>query len=134
MATSFVQWRGLTKLLEELTENIPQRASRDMAALTQQSGEDMLAAYRENLAGAVPSTEDSPLPVGMRSGQLYEGAQMEIVNQYSFNVFNDTDYAGWIEDGTIHMAPRHPLQDAVDQLEYDLDERLDEVMVGIIDE
>lgn len=133
MAESFVEWRGLTELIHYL-ENVERRASRDMAILTEDTGEKMAQLYRDNLAGDVPSTENNPLPVGMRSSELYEGVRLEIVNQYAFDLYNDTPHAGWIEDGTRYIFPRRPLGDAVQQIEEVMDTNLDEVMVGIIEE
>ncbi len=133
MADSFVQWTGLTELIAELEEHLPRRASRDIAALNDEYMETVLQLYRDNLAGTVPSTEDWLLPVGMRSGELYEGARGELVNQYSHVVYNDDPKAGFIEYGTVHMAPRMPLSDAVDKVEQTLDVTLDEVMMGIIE-
>ncbi len=133
MADTFVQWTGLTELIADLEEHIPRRASRDLAVLNEEYMETVLQFYQDNLAGAEPSTEAWPLPVGMQSGELYEGARGELVNQHNCVVYNDDPKAGWIEDGTKYIAPRRPLQDAVETVEKTLDVQLDEVLVGIIE-
>lgn len=132
-AGSTVSWKGLEKMILDLQETIPRQCSQSMSNLTQDTGETMLLRYQENLEGTVPSTASDPLPVGMRSGDLYDGANLRQINQYAFELSNDVDYSGWIEMGTEHMAPRHPLQDAVDITESEMDVTLDDVAREIFD-
>jgi hypothetical protein len=133
MASSFVEWDGLTKMILDMDQNVPRNASREMAGMTRDLGDDMLQLYRDNLEGSEPSTAANPLPVGMRSGDLYAGATLSVTNQYAFSLYNDTPWAGFIENGTVKMAPRLPLANTVETVEQYMDVTLDEVMVGIIE-
>lgn len=133
MATTFVEWQGLTKLILDMTDTIPRNAARDISTLNRELGETTLQLYKDNLSGSVPSTDDNPLPVGIDSSDLISGARLRIVNQYAFEVYNDSGHSGWIEDGTINFAPRQPLANAVQQIEQTLEVTLDEVLVGIIE-
>lgn len=100
--------------------------------MTSDLGDELYLRYLENLEGAVPSTADNPLPVGIRSGDLFEKAQLINVNRFAFSVINTSDHAGFIEDGTEKMVARHPLQDAVDIMESQMDVEMDSVMTTII--
>lgn len=129
-----VQWEGLTKLILDFQETIPQHASRAIADLTTDLFETTLLRYIENLSGGAPSTDESPLPVGVESGDLIGHAWSDSrqTNQYGFELKNDSDHAGFIEFGTVKMAPRAPMQDAVDVLERETGARLDGVVREIV--
>jgi hypothetical protein len=131
MAESFVQWRGLTELIADM-QTMSREARESIVEMTVRFAERVHYLYVRNLEGMEPSTASSPLPVGMRSGDLHEGATSEIVNQYSFTEWNDVPWAGWIEDGTAKMEPRAPLADAIRQFEEEMETALDEVLVGIL--
>lgn len=87
--------------------------------------------YLTNLEGAVPSTADNPLPVGVDTGDLLGNAQLIRTNQYAFSMVNYSEHAGFIEDGTVHIAPRRPMQNAVDFLEEELQGSIDDVMTTV---
>ncbi len=129
-----VQWEGLTKTILDFQETIPQNASRAIADLTDDLFETTLLRYIENLSGGAPSTDASPLPVGIESGDLigHAWSDSRIVNQYAFEIKNESDHAAFIEFGTVKMAPRAPLQDAVDVLERETGARLDDVAREIV--
>lgn len=133
MVSSAVGFEGLTKMTADFTERIPQDASRIIAEWTAELGIFVHEKYKENLAGMVPSTADNPLPVGYRSGDLYAGARLQILNQYAFEVVNETPYAGFLEDGTESIAPRRPLQDAVDQMTAKMGAEQQQIMVEIFE-
>ena len=114
MADATVEWQGLTKMLLTLKEKIPAACQSTLHEMTTELGAEALELYKQNLNGGNPSTDSDPLPVGVRTGELLAGARLVITNQYAFKLTNDVPYAGFLEDGTSKMAPRHPLQNAVD--------------------
>jgi hypothetical protein len=114
-------------------ERIGQNAQRAIADMTDELGSELYFRYIENLEGSVPSTESSPLPVGIRSGDLIGNAQYVKINQYAFQMVNYSEHAAFIEDGTSKMAPRHPLQDAVDIMEKQMGTELDRVSSAIME-
>ena len=128
---SRIEWKGLARfmgVLERGKARIPPKFS----DLTRRAGGQILDLYKDNLSGRAPSTAAHPLPVGIRTGTLLEGAKMTQVNQYRVDVENDVPYAGFIEAGTYKMAPRRPLKAAVDQfIDEDLPDEAREVMVEI---
>jgi hypothetical protein len=132
-----VQWEGLTKTILDFQETIPQNASRAIADMTEDLFETTLLRYIENLSGGSPSTDEAPLPVGIESGDLlgHAWSDSQLTNQYAFELKNNSDHAAYIEFGTSKMAPRAPLQDAVDVLERETGQRLEdvtrEIMTGV---
>lgn len=130
--SSSVSYEGLTEMLTGLSD-VQQNASAKMAQWTGELGVFCHEKYLENLAGMEPSTADNPLPVGVRSGDLFMGAELHMLNQYSFEEINNTPYSGFIEDGTVKMAPRMPLQNAVDQLTEKMGAEQDQVLVEILE-
>lgn len=131
--SSSVSFEGLTKILGDFQERIPQNASRIIAGWTGELGVFLHETYRENLAGFEPSTAEEPLPVGVRSGDLYMGAELHVLNQYAFEEINNVEYSGFIEDGTYKMAPRRPLQDAADQLTEKMGAEQEQILVEIME-
>lgn len=127
-----IQWTGLEELILGM-KGISQQSSLAIAEMTRETGEETFLRYLENLEGSSPSTDSDPLPVGMRSGDLFSKAQLEIVNQYAWTIKNESDHAAFIEFGTSKMAAREPLNDAVDILERQMDAKLDEGMRSIIE-
>lgn len=130
--SSSVGFEGLTEMITGL-RNVSRNASSKLAEWTGELGVFCHEKYMENLAGMEPSTADNPLPVGVRSGELFMGAQLRMLNQYSFEETNDTEHSGFIEDGTVNMAPRMPLQNAVDQLTEKMGAEQDQILVEIIE-
>ena len=117
---SSVSFTGLTRLFTGIT-NMPAFAQSALHDMTEALGTELLQAYKDNLNGVVASTADDPLPVGVRTGELLAGAQLEAnagqaVNQHAFRIVNNTPWAGFIEDGTVKMAPRRPLGAAIDKM------------------
>lgn len=109
-----VTFTGLTKLVSDLKRAKvvwPKEADK----LTKKVGNEMLAFYQSNLSGSRPSTTAVPLPVGVVTGDLLEGAKMKQVNQFRTDVINDDFKAAWIEFGTSKMTPRRPLGAAVEE-------------------
>jgi hypothetical protein len=94
-----------------------------------------LSAYTDNLSGSSPSTNTSPLPVGIDTGDLLSHAEQDskLLNQYAFSLANDSDHAGFIEFGTVYLVPRMPLQDAINKLEEELQIEMDSVLAEIMD-
>jgi len=127
---SETSWTGLLSMIEDL-DSIRARGPGAVAAMTDELGTETYLRYIENLEGAVPSTAENPLPVGIRSGDLIGQAQLIRLNQYAFEVTNSSGHAGFIEDGTEKMVARHPLQDAVDILEIRTKAEMDSVMTQI---
>lgn len=135
--SSTVAWDGHTKLLLDL-KNAAANSGRLMYEATLELGQEHLILYKENLNGTAPSSASDPIPVGVRTGELLAGARLDdggtgggTVNQYVYSIKNDVPYAGWIEDGTAHMAPRHPLQNSVDIMAGRYSAKLDETMTTI---
>jgi len=128
---SRIEWQGLSRftgVLEAGKRRIPAKFN----DLTRKAGGIVLDLYKDNLSGRVPSTAAQPLPVGIRSGRLLEGAKLTQVNQYRVDIENDVPYSGFIEAGTYKLAPRHPLKAAVDQfIGEDLPDEARKVMVEI---
>lgn len=129
---SEVRWEGLAQMAADLRSGWPTRMGRGCSGLTKGVIGSVHQMYVENLSGSVPSTASRRLPVGMRSGALRDGARKAQVNQYKGEVFNEVGYAGFIENGTQHMAPRRPLGDAVDRAQEMLPGQVGEVMTTII--
>lgn len=128
---SNVRFIGLTQLTAALHKGRvrwPQEANK----LTKKAGGELLSFYEANLSGSMPSTTEHPLPVGIRTGELLAGAEIVQVNQYRVDIKNDTPYAGFIEHGTVHMTPRRPLADAIEQYtQGDLPDDAHQVVVNI---
>jgi len=128
---SRIEWQGLarfTGVLETGKRRIPAKFN----DLTRKAGGIVLDLYKDNLSGRVPSTAAQPLPVGIRSGRLLEGAKMVQVNQYRVDIENDTPYSAFLEFGTYKMAPRRPLSDAVEKfIGEDLPDEARRVMAEI---
>ena len=129
---SEVRWEGLAQMAADLRSGWPTRMGRGCSELTKGVMGTVHELYVENLSGGAPSTASRPLPVGMRSGDLRDGAKKVQVNQYRGDVFNEVPYAGFIESGTQHMAPRRPLGDAVDRAQEMLPGQVGQVMTTII--
>ena len=129
---SSVRWEGLTQMAFDLKRTKPSLMPQGINELTKGLIEMTHTIYVENLSGSVPSTAEQPLPVGVRSGKLRRGAKKRQINQYSGEVTNDVEYAGFIEAGTRKMAPRRPLGDAVDQVSEMVPGRLDQVLTTIL--
>lgn len=128
---SRIEWKGLARYMGVL-ERGKKRIPPTFSVFTRTAGGQVLDLYKDNLSGRVPSTAAQPLPVGIRSGRLLEGAKMVQVNQYRVDVKNEVPYSGFIEEGTMYMAPRHPLKAAVDQfIDEDLPDEARKVMVEI---
>ena len=127
---SSTRFERLTQLVAA-TQKAKSRWPRSANALTKKAGGELLDLYKDNLSGSVPSTAEDPLPVGIRSGTLLEGAEMVQVNQYRADIKNDVPYSGFIEDGTYKMAPRRPLADAVEQ--YTGEELPNDAMEVVVD-
>ena len=89
------------------------------------------ALYIINLSGTKPSTSSSPLPVGVRTGTLRAGAEKHQLNQYSYTIDNNVEYAGFIEAGTQKMTPRRPLANATEQIEKQVPGRMGEVITKV---
>ena len=111
---SRVEFRGMTNLTQALNQG-RQMTGRELSKFTQAAGGHVLDLYTDNLSGRVPSTAERPLPVGIVSGELLEGAALEQVNQYRVDVKNDAPHSGWIEKGTSKLKARRPLEDAVQE-------------------
>ena len=111
---SRVEFRGMTNLTQALAQG-RRMTARELSKFTQVAGGHVLDLYKDNLSGRVPSTAERPLPVGIVSGELLDSADMKQVNQYRVDVVNDAPHSGWIEKGTSKMAPRRPLEDAVQE-------------------
>lgn len=128
-----IQWTGLTDLILALGK-IPENMNHELANMTQELFDETLLRYIENLSGSVPSTAADPLPVGIVSGDLIEHAwsDSKVTGENSFELRNESDHAAFTEFGTEKMEPRHPLQDAVDILESQMNAKLDEVMQNAI--
>lgn len=133
MVISSVSFEGLTKQIAQFEDVIPQKCSQTMAGWTRELGEELLRLYRENLSGDQPSTADDPLPVGIVSGDLLAGAELRVLNQYSFEVVNAVPYSGFIEDGTEKMAPRRPLQNAADVQALHFDSDMQGILVEFME-
>lgn len=129
-----ISWDGLTKMITSFQETIPHRATEEIRQATEDLFDLTLSAYTDNLSGGGPSTDSSPLPVGIVSGDLLSHAEMDskIINQYAFEIRNDSDHAGYIEFGTEKMEARAPLADAIRQLEEATQNRMDDAMKEII--
>ncbi len=130
---SRVSYQGLTEMLLDFQERIPRKSQAVFGEWTRELGQMAHQLYRENLSGAVPSTAEDPLPVGIRTGELLDGAQLKIVNQFAFEEINETEWAGFIEDGTRFVAPRMPLQNAVDVMTIRMRASQDQVLVEIFE-
>ncbi len=134
MANSF-DLRGIVEIQYEMTR-LAERAGREIEAFIDELVDDVHEQYVENLSGNVPSTASRPLPVGVRSGQLRAGAKKQgartnpVTGQTVGRVYDEVDWAGFIEFGTRKMAPRQPLAGALDQ-EAQIDTRMDRVMMRI---
>ena len=128
---SRIEWQGLSRftgVLEKGKARIPPKFN----DLTRTAGGIVLDLYKDNLSGRVPSTAAQPLPVGIRSGRLLEGAKMVQVNQYRVDVKNEVPYSAFLEFGTYKMAPRRPLSDAVEKfIGEDLPDEARRVMAEI---
>lgn len=133
MVSSAVSFEGLTKMVGDFTERIPQNANRIISGWTGELGVFVHEAYRENLSGMEPSTESNPLPVGVVSADLFMGAELHQLNQFAFEEINNVEYSGFIEDGTATMAPRKPLQDAVDKLTAKMGVEQEQILVEIFE-
>ena len=104
-----------------------EKTAREIAALAKSEGNETLENYQKNLSGSQPSTSSSPLPVGIVTGELRSSASI-VINDKSFVIFNSAEHAGWIELGTVKMAPRRPLGDAFGKLDRRILKRMDGVM------
>lgn len=129
---SSVQWEGLTQMAFDLKRTRPSLMPQGCNELTKGLLEMVHTVYVENLSGSVPSTASRPLPVGVRSGTLRRGAKKRQINQFSGEVTNDVPYAGFIETGTRHMAPRRPLGNAVDQVSELVPGKMGQVLTTIL--
>ncbi len=113
MAKTGVEFKGMTQLLDQLRKSQavwPKEADK----LTKKVGDEMLTFYQANLSGSRPSTTAKPLPVGVVTGDLLEGAEVQQVNQFATKIINKDFKAAWIEFGTANMTPRRPLAGAVE--------------------
>jgi len=128
---SNVKWYGLTEMIMDL-KNMPARMRREVNQYTKDVLEMTHQIYVENLSGSAPSTAGSPLPVGMRSRDLRNGAMKRQINQYACEVYNDVPYAGFIEVGTKKMVARRPLGDAIDQMDRIVPGRMGQVLTTVI--
>ena len=128
--SSRCEFQGLTRLMHGLEEG-KVRLKVGITHLTRETGEAVLEKYVENLSGAEPSTAAKPLPVGVRTGTLRDGAELRQVNQYRADVKNEVYYSGFIENGTVHMAPRRPLKDAVEKVSAELPGEMRDVIVEV---
>jgi hypothetical protein len=109
MASSFVEWDGLTKLILDMDQNVPQQTRAvKLAGMTRELGEDMLQLYRDNLEGSEPSTDDAnPLPVGYAERRPARRRDPCLSPTNTRSACTTTHRGqGWIEDGTVKMAPR----------------------------
>ena len=129
---SSVKWKGLTKTVFDLRHGVPKRMQRSCNSMTKDMLEIVHQLYVDNLSGTQPSTASRPLPVGVRSGKLRDGAEKRQINQYAGEVVNDVEYSGFIEIGTSKMAPRRPLANAVDLAGGMVPGRMDQVMTEIV--
>lgn len=129
---SSVQWEGLAQMAFDLQKKKPSLMSMAIQDMTKTLIGDVYQIYYENLSGSVPSTATRPLPVGVRSGDLRRGAKKRQINQYSGEVTNDVPYAGFIEAGTKHMAPRRPLGDAVGQVGEMVPGKMGQVITTVV--
>lgn len=129
---SSVQWQGLTQMAVDLKRTKPSLMQTGINELTKGMIGMVHQVYVENLSGVSPSTAARPLPVGVRTGKLREGAKKRQINQYSGEVTNEVPYAGFIEVGTKHMAPRRPLGAAVDQVSEMVPGKMDQVLTTIL--
>lgn len=86
------------------------------------------ALYVVNLSGTKPSTASSPLPVGVVTNDLRSKAEKRQINQYSYEIKNDSDHAEHIEFGTQKMVARRPLQNASEQIEKQVPGEMGKVM------
>lgn len=127
-----MEWTGLADMAFDLKVKKASKIPREVSALTKDLMNMAHQVYVDNLSGAVPSTAARPLPVGVRTGKLRAGAHKRQVNQWSCEVTNDVEYAGFIEVGTQHMAARRPLGNAVDTVERMVPGKLNDVMTTIV--
>lgn len=130
---SSVTFTGLTRLMTGLSR-APDVTDQHLSDWTKELGDEFLQAYQDNLSGSSPSTADSPLPVGIRTGELIAGATLTQTNQFSFQITNTSDHAGEIEYGTSVMAPRRPLQDVIDKMGALIGEQIGEVQQSILED
>jgi hypothetical protein len=129
-----VRWEGLEELVGAIGA-MKRRAPREIRKMAKKSGWAVLDNYKKNLRGSEPSTAERPLPVGRRTGRLYEGAQIQ--NKPSafrdqWTVFNETPYSGWLEFGTSKMVPRRPLQVAVETVSNETPAEMGRVIEDIL--
>lgn len=112
-----VKWKGLTEFTAPLKSG-RRRISSSANRMTKRLKNRMRKEYVANLSGAVPSSDESPLPVGVQSGELLQGARegSRQLNSWAFEQANSAPHAGHIEFGTSKMLPRRPLADAVDKV------------------
>lgn len=126
-----ISWTGLTKVISDFQEVLPKKLQKNISQATSDLFDLTLQKYVDNLSGGQPSTDSAPLPVGIDTGDLLGHAEQDshMLNQYAFEIRNDSDHAGYIEFGTEKMqVARAPLQDAVNQLESEMDTVLDDVV------
>lgn len=123
-----LEWQGMTEALLNFSEKWPRDLSQGISDLTSDLQDMLVTEYKANLSGDSPSTAANPLPVGIRTGDLLNGVSSTQDNQYSFTLTNPVEHAGWIEDGTETMEPRHPLQTAVDTMESELEDKAQEML------
>lgn len=123
-----VEVKGLTLAINDLRGR-SKGMGEEIGRMTRGLSNDLHAEYVANLSGAVPSTAERLLPVGVRTGLLRSSAKAVIINRYSFREENDAPYAGYIEFGTSKMVARAPMRNAKEKLEEEVPGKMDEVIL-----
>lgn len=129
-----LEWTGITSVLNGI-DKITDYSQQAISQMTNDLFDFVKSKYIDNLSGTSPSTSANPLPVGIDTGDLISHAEQDshLLNQYAFQLANYSGHSDIIEFGTTYITPRLPMQDAINQLELELQIEMDSVMTSIMD-